>query len=699
MTGNYRDSTSRCWPKCLWMMFVLLTTFPGLATAFTREAFPQAYDDAGELVSVEHSAGPKLRYAYRKDGALMEAAADDVVVTFERDALGKNVKESVVGVEEDAQDWVASAYDHRGLRLRLEPSRGSSTDIVRNAMGDVTSVSYGDQAHRWSAKFSRDRLGLEVDRVVGSGASAVRGYWWRDALGRPTQHWVGQASPPEGASPASHRQRKYGWDPGDLLRSLEDDALGSIAYEHDVRGFLQKAEVTPKDGGESRTELRNPDEVGNLFASLDRNDREYGQAGQVLKRSAPQSEGGGVTTYRYDADGNLAERVDPDGGRWWFHWNGAGQLAQVDKPGGTAVTFRYDGFGRRVEKKADGVVTRWVWDGNVPLHEWRSEADAPEVLRTPEMQGRRKGLLGVRARLGDDAAWAEALRKQAEDEEFGWIAKEFLDALEAEPEEVAPDEDGVVTWLFEAESFSPLARVSEKRGAMAVFTDHLGTPLCLTDAAGEVAWQGVTDTFGRCEAVTGDAALCPWRFPGQYADDEIGLFYNRFRYYSAEVGGYVSRDPIGLAGGLGVHGYVDDPLTWVDPLGLNEIDPDEINCSQRSVGPEHNKYAEAMKSGNWDWERSGPLRAMQTDGQLETYDNRRLKAAQTAKKAGALSTVPVTIVDPEAPMPGSTKTWGEAFDERRNSGMNNKLGGPVPPGGIKKPGPTGRAKQKKGGCR
>ena len=532
-----------------------------------------AYDDAGELVSVEHSGGPKLRYAYRKDGALMEAAADDVVVTFERDALGQIVKESVTGIEDDAQDWVASAYDHRGLRLRLESSRGSAADIVRNAMGDVTSVAYRDAAHRWSATFSRDRLGLEVDRVVGSGASAVRGYWWRDALGRPTQHWVGQASAPQngegGASPVSHRLRKYGWDPGDLLRSLEDDALGSIAYEHDVRGFLQKAEVTPKDGGETRVELRNPDDVGNLFASLDRNDREYGQAGQVLKRSGPE----GVTTYRYDADGNLSERVDPGGGRWWFHWNGVGQLVQVDRPGGTAVTFRYDAFGRRVEKNANGVVTRWVWDGDVPLHEWRAETDAPEVLRTPEMRGRRKGLLGVRARLGDDAAWAEALRKQAQDEDFGWIAQELLDGLEAEPEAVAPDEDGVVTWLFEAESFSPLARVSEKRGAMAVFTDHLGTPLCLTDAAGEVAWQGVTDTFGRCEVVAGDAGLCPWRFPGQYEDGEIGLFYNRFRYYCAEVGGYVSRDPIGLAGGLAVHGYVGDPLTWVDPLGLAPATP------------------------------------------------------------------------------------------------------------------------------
>ncbi|MCR9161053.1 MAG: hypothetical protein ACE37F_11500 [Nannocystaceae bacterium] len=158
---------------------------------------------------------------------------------------------------------LASAYDHRGLRLRLESSWGCAADIVRNAMGDVTQVSYRNDAHRWSAAFSRDRLGLEVDRVVGSGDTAVRGYWWRDALGRPTQHWVGQASAPEGQSPASHRLRKHGWDPGDLLRTLQDGALGSVAYEHDVRGFLHKAELTPKDGGEPQVELRNPDDVGN----------------------------------------------------------------------------------------------------------------------------------------------------------------------------------------------------------------------------------------------------------------------------------------------------------------------------------------------------------------------------------------------------------------------------------------------------
>lgn len=42
----------------------------------------------------------------------------------------------------------------------------------------------------------------------------------------------------------------------------------------------------------------------------------------------------------------------------------------------------------------------------------------------------------------------------------------------------------------------------------------------------------------------------PLRFAGQYSDDEVGLFYNYFRFYNPETGRYVENDPIGLAGGL-----------------------------------------------------------------------------------------------------------------------------------------------------
>jgi RHS repeat-associated protein len=63
---------------------------------------------------------------------------------------------------------------------------------------------------------------------------------------------------------------------------------------------------------------------------------------------------------------------------------------------------------------------------------------------------------------------------------------------------------------------------------------------------------------------------CPWRWPGQYEDEETGLYYNRFRYYDPEGGRYVRQDPIRLLGGAGLYVYPPDPLRLSDPLGLSE---------------------------------------------------------------------------------------------------------------------------------
>ena len=60
----------------------------------------------------------------------------------------------------------------------------------------------------------------------------------------------------------------------------------------------------------------------------------------------------------------------------------------------------------------------------------------------------------------------------------------------------------------------------------------------------------------------------PFLYQGQYYDFETNLAYNRFRYYSPETGAYISQDPIGLMGGDNLYGYVHDVNTWLDVLGL-----------------------------------------------------------------------------------------------------------------------------------
>jgi len=73
--------------------------------------------------------------------------------------------------------------------------------------------------------------------------------------------------------------------------------------------------------------------------------------------------------------------------------------------------------------------------------------------------------------------------------------------------------------------------------------------------------------------------------------------FNRFRYFDPEAGQYVAQDPIGLAGGAALYGYVHDPLSWVDPLGLSawELDPTKDLDWSNSDKSFHDAVGEAFE--------------------------------------------------------------------------------------------------------
>ncbi|TPQ30184.1 sugar-binding protein, partial [Burkholderia ubonensis] len=124
----------------------------------------------------------------------------------------------------------------------------------------------------------------------------------------------------------------------------------------------------------------------------------------------------------------------------------------------------------------------------------------------------------------------------------------------------------------------PLQKMPERRGDAAVFyyhCDQIGTPQLLTDDDGDVVWEASYKAWGeareaiaRASKATGIVAKNALRFQGQWGDDETGLHYNRYRYYDPGSGRFVSKDPIGLAGGINVYQYAENPVHWTDPLGL-----------------------------------------------------------------------------------------------------------------------------------
>ena len=136
---------------------------------------------------------------------------------------------------------------------------------------------------------------------------------------------------------------------------------GGAKFGHDAVGNLAWAELS-----NGQFEYRMPDAVGNLFKTKTQQDRHYGAGGRLLEADG--------TRFEYDMEGNLIKKTEANGGIWKYEWNASGMLIRVTRPDRAKVSFTYDALGRRLSKTFRNQTTRWIWDGDVPLHEWKERA-------------------------------------------------------------------------------------------------------------------------------------------------------------------------------------------------------------------------------------------------------------------------------------------------------------------------------------
>ena len=303
-----------------------------------------------------------------------------------------------------------------------------------------------------------------------------------------------------------------------------------MRYDYDRFDFLIRQETTK--GSATDVIYRVPDFVGNLYGTPERKDRRYGAGGRLLEDAE--------CIYHYDDEGNLVFRefrqpredaVRHDRRRmereygirrpvtdmgWIYEWTSGGMLRRVVRPDGRSVEFRYDALGRRTAKRYLGKVTCWVWDGNTPLHEW--------VAAATDNDGRE--------------------------------------------DTFCPDGNSLTTWVFEEGTFVPAAKIRGDRQC-SIVSDYMGTPVQMYDSEGKRIWDCTLDIYGKVADFRGESLYdCPFRYQGQYEDAETGLYYNRFRYYDPKLGGYISQDPIRLAGNNPtLYGYTNNPNFIFDILG------------------------------------------------------------------------------------------------------------------------------------
>ncbi len=510
------------------------------------------YDDTGALIEARHTTDPA--------GALIR-------VQFERDRLGRLTAETQEAYNVTGAAVWSHRVEHRydALGIERETSLKGLPPLVWQTYG--SGHLHGlllDQTPL--IDFERDKLHREAERRFGQ-TTIQRRY---DLLSRLAESEV--RSPMIGGQ--LDRQHHY----DSLNRLTRIDAVqGASQYRYDSAGRLIEA---LRPGGHEKYRF---DAAGNrLFALADSPDLP-----DVLLSSCPGNriEHDGEYRYRYDEHGSLLLKYK-DGETHFYGYDGAQRLIRsaLETPERVvASNYLYDPFGRRIAKQTvttDGqgqiqgeVETTWYgWDGDKLVLTEKNGRRIHTVYQPNNFVPLLRIEDGVKA---SKPTLAQALQQKDVPLEAAHVT--ILNRIEKELRQNALTAPSI-RWLREAQlEPEQLRRLLAEEDSSTppqihlYHCDHLGTPLALIDATGNIDWSIESDAWGNTLTEYDPKNLCQTiRFQGQHADPETGLYYNRYRYYDPRAGRYITQDPIGFKGGNNFYRYTRNPVRRVDPLGLDD---------------------------------------------------------------------------------------------------------------------------------
>ena len=218
-------------------------------------------------------------------------------------------------------------------------------------------------------------------------------------------------------------------------------------------------------------------------------------------------------------------------------WNGQYQLTSVSTNGIVAESYTYDPFGRRFSTTSGGTTLRHVYDG---IH---CVADIDSV---------------------------------------GRVVKSY-------------------TW---GPGIDNLLAVTCHSGTLATtyyaLTDLQGTVHGFADAGGNLVARYAYDAWGNlldADVAVSELADNRYLFQGREYSWATGLTNFRLRWYDPATGRWLSKDPIGISGGLNLYAFCgDDPVNYVDPLGLRVVNNSEFPIW---VKPENNDDPKYSATGSY----------------------------------------------------------------------------------------------------
>ena len=528
------------------------------------------YDANGNRNAVADANGNKTTYQFDNKGRL----------TRTTDALNKSTQMEYVGegklsaVTDAIGSRTSYSYDTSERLLREVPAAG---DPIRYEYDTASGRLWRKKNDRTAAVlviFSYDSLGRPVRKDFADGtwasysytsggrlqtaanqdSSLVFGYYpsglvqsVSDAAGRTVSYSYDTAGRRTAMAVNGGHSTSYGYT-AEKLTSITSSLAGAFGYDYDALGRRRSVSYPNGITGTYSYHAEQPSWLSGISYSgvSPAYSVSYPTVDQVGNRTS-KNDGGGVvnlaysSVYRLLAAGAEAYDYDAVGNRLAGPQASNGYSYGTDNRllTGPRVSNAYDEYGNR---KSSGT---WSYTWDLENRLVKATRAGVSVSFKYDALGRRIGKTFEIFKFKRSTYYLYDEQNIVAEYVNGKLGNQYLPGDDTD-EHLAVIE-GAANYFYIA--------------------DGLGSVSRITDSNKNVVQSYRLDTFGKIVSATGSVEQ-PYLFTGREFDRETGLYYYRARYYDPEVGRFISRDPIGLNGGVNLYLYAEsNPVNNTDPYG------------------------------------------------------------------------------------------------------------------------------------
>jgi len=501
-----------------------------------------SYDFLEHLAETVNPEGGVIHYEYDANGNLVKLVdSNGNVTSFEYDRDDRLIRKTYADGK-----YISFIYDGAGLLTKRTNARGINTDFGYDSNHNLLFINYSDDTPDVTYEYDdynrvkqrQDAIGIyQYGYDANSQLITIDGPWANDTitynydeLGRRT-----------GLTPQGGQAIIYTYDNLNRVTGIQ---IGTNTYSYSYSNASPLLQNLTRPNGSltnyAYDTLNRLTEISNKNSSNEIINKYVYAYNQVDMRSSETITNGNpitsfqneLTIYDYNKVNQLLSSTNLSKA---FTYDDDGNMTQSYTPEGYEFTASYD-----VENRLRSIE---YTDGSGVIHKTEYLYSGDDFL--VEMKKYENSSLVSDIRFVRDGSLLVQVRDASNN-----IAHEYV---------WGPNLGGGIGGLLNL-------NVSGQN--YSYLYDGKGNVAILLDSSQAIVTTYTYDTFGNLLSKTGTLDQ-PFKFSTKPYDEKAGLYYYGYRFYSPISGRWLTRDPLGEAGGINLYGFVEEnPINFWDTFGL-----------------------------------------------------------------------------------------------------------------------------------